>query len=84
MLSWRCPHSLLWCGVLVLGLPAAYATNALQGWICAGMLLGPPVANFVPFPAALMLYGELGLIFLVLSAGLEVRAYRHNYDIPPH
>eukprot|EP00958_Prasinococcus_capsulatus_P028839 scaffold7222_cov535-Prasinococcus_capsulatus_cf.AAC.1 len=45
---------------------------SLVGEIIVGVLLGPGLADFVPFPYALRLYGELGLLFLVLEAGVEV------------
>ena len=34
--------------------------------------LGPPLANFVPFSEALVLIGEIGLIFLLIEAGIEL------------
>mmetsp|Transcript_519 Transcript_519/g.1590 ORF Transcript_519/g.1590 Transcript_519/m.1590 type:complete len:416 (-) Transcript_519:343-1590(-) len=37
-----------------------------------GMVLGPELLNVVPFPLALTLVGEVGLLLLVLEAGLEV------------
>eukprot|EP00984_Skeletonema_dohrnii_P031808 scaffold24806_cov72-Skeletonema_dohrnii-CCMP3373.AAC.3 len=46
-----------------LGMPA------LVGEIIAGFLLGPPLADFVPYPKALVLVGEIGLILLLLEAG---------------
>ena len=47
-------------------------TPALVGEIIVGVLLGPQVAILAPQPAALMLYGEVGLLLLVLEAGLDV------------
>eukprot|EP00584_Thalassiosira_punctigera_P002575 CAMPEP_0172547490 /NCGR_PEP_ID=MMETSP1067-20121228/17012_1 /TAXON_ID=265564 ORGANISM="Thalassiosira punctigera, Strain Tpunct2005C2" /NCGR_SAMPLE_ID=MMETSP1067 /ASSEMBLY_ACC=CAM_ASM_000444 /LENGTH=934 /DNA_ID=CAMNT_0013334581 /DNA_START=324 /DNA_END=3128 /DNA_ORIENTATION=- len=49
-----------------LGMPA------LVGEIFAGFLLGPPLADFVPFSEALVLVGEIGLIMLLLEAGVEL------------
>ena len=49
-----------------LGMPA------LVGEIFAGFLLGPPLADFVPYPEALVLVGEIGLIMLLLEAGVEL------------
>ncbi len=44
----------------------------LVGEIVAGIALGPYVANFVPYVASWKLFGELGLMLLVLEAGLDV------------
>ena len=44
----------------------------LVGQLCAGILLGPNVADLAPEPSALRLYGELGLMLLVIEAGLDV------------
>ena len=49
-----------------LGMPA------LVGEIFAGFLLGPPLADVVPYPEALVLVGEIGLIMLLLEAGVEL------------
>ncbi|CAB9509080.1 K(+) antiporter GerN [Seminavis robusta] len=49
-----------------LGMPA------LVGEICTGFLLGPPLADFVPYPEAMVLVGEIGLILLLLEAGVEI------------
>ena len=35
-------------------------------------MLGPPLADFVPYPKALVLVGEIGLILLLLEAGVEL------------
>ena len=45
---------------------------SLVGEIFCGFLLGPPLANFVPFPRAIVLIGELGLIMLLLEAGIDI------------
>mmetsp|Transcript_21156 Transcript_21156/g.31370 ORF Transcript_21156/g.31370 Transcript_21156/m.31370 type:complete len:495 (+) Transcript_21156:126-1610(+) len=44
----------------------------LVGEIIAGILLGPPVANFVPDPEAWLLLGQIGLILLVVEAGIDI------------
>ena len=49
-----------------LGMPA------LVGEIVTGFLFGPPLADFVPFPEAMVLVGEIGLIMLLLEAGVEL------------
>ena len=45
---------------------------ALVGEIITGFLLGPPLADFVPYPEAMVLVGEIGLILLLLEAGVEL------------
>ena len=45
---------------------------ALVGEICTGFILGPPLAEFVPYAQALVLIGEIGLIGLILEAGIEL------------
>jgi Kef-type K+ transport system membrane component KefB len=45
---------------------------SLVGEIIAGILLGPPVAGFVPDPEAWLLLGQIGLILLVLEAGIDI------------
>lgn len=44
----------------------------LVGEIFAGILLGPPLAGYVPNPEAFVMLGEIGLILLVLEAGIDV------------
>ena len=44
----------------------------LVGEILVGVVLGPPLADLMPVPEALMLFGEVGLMLLVLEAGLDV------------
>ena len=59
----------IWCAgkaASKLGLPT------LVGEIMVGVVLGPPLANLMPVPEALMLFGEVGLVLLVLEAGLDV------------
>eukprot|EP00567_Pseudictyota_dubia_P018452 CAMPEP_0197431994 /NCGR_PEP_ID=MMETSP1175-20131217/138_1 /TAXON_ID=1003142 /ORGANISM="Triceratium dubium, Strain CCMP147" /LENGTH=859 /DNA_ID=CAMNT_0042959977 /DNA_START=122 /DNA_END=2701 /DNA_ORIENTATION=- len=45
---------------------------SLVGEIFAGILLGPNLANFVPNPVAFVMLGEIGLILLVLEAGIDI------------
>lgn len=51
---------------------ARLGTPALLGEIAIGIVLGPQVANLAPKPGALELYGELGLMLLMIEAGLHV------------
>lgn len=51
---------------VALGLPG------LVGEIVTGFLLGPPVANFCPFPEAMVLIGNFGLIGLMLESGIHL------------
>jgi Kef-type K+ transport system membrane component KefB len=44
----------------------------LVGEIVAGILLGPPLADFVPNPEAFVLLGEVGLVLLVVEAGIDI------------
>jgi len=44
----------------------------LVGEIFCGILLGPPLADIVPNPGALVLIGEIGLILLVVEAGIDI------------
>lgn len=44
----------------------------LVGEILTGIGLGPHGADIVPFPNSFMLIGEVGLLLLVLEAGLDV------------
>ena len=45
---------------------------SLVGEIFAGIFLGPNLADFVPNPAAFVMLGEIGLILLVLEAGIDI------------
>lgn len=60
--------------VYVAGQFAARALKmpCLVGEIVAGILVGPPLADFVPNPEAWVLLGEIGLILLVLEAGIDI------------
>ena len=44
----------------------------LVGHIIVGFLLGPPLANFVPFPQAFVLFGDIGIILLLVEAGIDL------------
>lgn len=50
----------------VVGLPA------LVGEIVCGFVLGPPVLNFCPYPEAMVLIGNFGLIGLILDSGVNL------------
>ena len=45
---------------------------SLFGEIISGFLIGPPLADFVPFPESFVLIGEIGLIMLLLEAGIDI------------
>lgn len=45
---------------------------SLVGEIATGFLLGPPLADFVPFPEAMVLMGNIGLIGLLLESGINI------------
>lgn len=49
-----------------LGMPS------LVGEIACGFLLGPPLADFVPYPHAMTVIGSLGLIGLILESGISL------------
>jgi Kef-type K+ transport system membrane component KefB len=51
---------------VAIGLPG------LVGEIATGFLLGPPLANFCPFPEAMVLIGTFGLIGLMLESGIHL------------
>jgi Kef-type K+ transport system membrane component KefB len=53
-------------------LAALLGMPTLVGEIITGFLLGPPLANFVPFPEAMVLIGQIGLIGLLVEAGIEM------------
>lgn len=44
----------------------------LVGEIVCGILLGPPLADKVPYAESWVLLGELGLILLVIEAGIDI------------
>ena len=45
---------------------------SLVGEIVTGIVLGPPLLDFVPNPGVLSLVGEVGLVLLVVEAGMHV------------
>jgi Kef-type K+ transport system membrane component KefB len=45
---------------------------SLVGQIAAGILLGPQLANIVPYTEAFVLLGEIGLVLLVIEAGVDI------------
>ena len=45
---------------------------ALVGEILIGIVLGPNLLDFVPKASSLQLYGEMGLILLIVEAGIHV------------
>mmetsp|Transcript_21501 Transcript_21501/g.30113 ORF Transcript_21501/g.30113 Transcript_21501/m.30113 type:complete len:857 (-) Transcript_21501:163-2733(-) len=45
---------------------------SLVGQIFAGIIWGPAVLNLAPYPEAWVLFGEIGLIFLVIEAGVDI------------
>merc|ERR1719203_1681652 len=49
-----------------IGLPS------LVGEIIVGIIMGPNLLNFVPYSDALVVIGEIGLVLLVLEAGIDV------------
>lgn len=59
----------VWCSGK---LATACKLPSLVGELVVGALLGPPLADVVPFPHALALVGQLGLILLVIESGMEV------------
>jgi Kef-type K+ transport system membrane component KefB len=50
----------------LVGLPS------LAGEIIAGVVLGPPVLDFCPYPEAMVLIGSFGLIGLILNSGIDL------------
>ena len=45
---------------------------ALVGQIFAGIIFGPPFIDIVPKPEAFVLLGEIGLVLLVIEAGVDI------------
>jgi Kef-type K+ transport system membrane component KefB len=45
---------------------------SLVGEIFVGILLGPNLAAYVPNPVSFVMLGEIGLILLVLEAGIDI------------
>lgn len=50
-------------------LSSALGMPGLVGEIITGFLLGPPLADFCPFPEAIVMIGNVGLIGLMLESG---------------
>ena len=48
------------------------ACPALVGQIAAGIICGPELLNIVPYPEAFVLLGEIGLVLLVIEAGVDI------------
>lgn len=51
------------------------------GLIAAGMALGPYGFNVLEYDGALKVFGELGMLYLMFLAGVEIDMYhlRHNW-----
>eukprot|EP00584_Thalassiosira_punctigera_P009402 CAMPEP_0172543510 /NCGR_PEP_ID=MMETSP1067-20121228/13882_1 /TAXON_ID=265564 ORGANISM="Thalassiosira punctigera, Strain Tpunct2005C2" /NCGR_SAMPLE_ID=MMETSP1067 /ASSEMBLY_ACC=CAM_ASM_000444 /LENGTH=824 /DNA_ID=CAMNT_0013329939 /DNA_START=341 /DNA_END=2815 /DNA_ORIENTATION=+ len=45
---------------------------SLVGEIFVGIALGPNLAGYVPFPISFVMLGEIGLILLVIEAGIDI------------
>ena len=45
---------------------------ALVGQIAAGIIFGPQLVNIVPYKEAFVLLGEIGLVLLVIEAGVDI------------
>ena len=68
-------HSVLFFTMIYVA--GKFATIALRmpslvGEIIAGVVFGPYLLNFVPNPTAFVMLGEIGLILLVLEAGIDI------------
>jgi len=64
---------LFFIAIYMAGQIAAYIKMpSLVGEIVCGILLGPPLADFVPNPEAFVLLGEIGLVLLVIEAGIDI------------
>eukprot|EP00193_Tetraselmis_chui_P000621 CAMPEP_0177755130 /NCGR_PEP_ID=MMETSP0491_2-20121128/2399_1 /TAXON_ID=63592 /ORGANISM="Tetraselmis chuii, Strain PLY429" /LENGTH=733 /DNA_ID=CAMNT_0019270601 /DNA_START=292 /DNA_END=2493 /DNA_ORIENTATION=+ len=64
--------SVLWIIYLFGRLAGFLGLPELIGHIVAGILVGPHGLEIAPKPDALMLAGELGLVLMVMEAGMEV------------
>jgi len=53
-------------GSQFLGMPA------LVGQIFAGIIFGPSILDIVPYTEAFVLFGEIGLVLLVVEAGVDI------------
>lgn len=45
---------------------------SLVGEIFAGIILGPNLVDYVPYPISFVMLGEIGLILLVIEAGIDI------------
>lgn len=61
----------LW-GVWLCGKLFSLLHVGLIGEIVAGMMLGPSLADIVPYPRAFRLLAEMGLVLLIVEGGLAV------------
>ena len=59
----------VWFGANLCGL---IGFPTLIGEIIAGIVLGPPLLDFCPFPDAMRLIGNFGLIGLILNSGVDL------------
>mmetsp|Transcript_12442 Transcript_12442/g.34930 ORF Transcript_12442/g.34930 Transcript_12442/m.34930 type:complete len:706 (-) Transcript_12442:427-2544(-) len=62
----------LWIIFLMGRLAGFLGLPELIGHLVAGIIVGPHAAQIAPKPDALMLAGELGLVLMVMEAGMEV------------
>lgn len=76
----------LLAGVIFSALVSRLHVPWVLALITGGIIIGPHVLNVLPEDATLSFLGELGLVFLMFSAGLESRLsslkkYRHKISI---
>lgn len=45
---------------------------SLVGQIVSGIIMGPALLDIVPYPEAFVLFGEIGLVLLVVEAGVDI------------
>jgi Kef-type K+ transport system membrane component KefB len=71
---WQLLLFLLFLGATWAGAHLAQCARlpALIGEVLVGCLLGPPLADAVPFAGAVSLLGGVGIVLLTVEAGLEV------------
>ena len=50
----------------------SYTYETGDGGLFAGILLGPNLADYVPSPISFVMLGEIGLILLVIEAGIDI------------
>jgi len=72
---WEVIYSILFLGAIFLF--GTFASRfckmpSLVGEMVAGIIFGPPLLNWVPNPEAFVMLGEIGLILLVLEAGIDI------------